>query len=228
MQQRPDLVSPTVKELKQSMAPRRPRCLEPGEPFCASSSPNLGYPTSSNSAISVKNETSMMTAPPRWEVDNRNDEGLTHSAAFLQSRYQHPQVTRHIISPRSATFLSRTDAAMTLTGLGKVDAGPEIPAPPCVPGGPLPTPPYSYNMQSFACASAYPRQESTGQELLLQSPAGPSAMSSNYLEAARTGGNTYPIPTDILSGMTGIDHHNASGQVTSMPDDKSSTGVRFH
>jgi hypothetical protein len=214
-------VGSSVQRLERLLEPRRPRCLEPSEPFCPPSSRHAPCPTPANAVVTVKSrETSIPTATPTWDV-SAHRAALASSMASHQPQHRRPQPPQYTMAPDSGTTLSRTDAAMALTGLGQVDAnrrsrgGPNL-ASASVSGGPLPTGPYNYTMQPFSGSSGYSQQQPNGQQLLLQSSAGPSAMSSNYLQT-QSRENNCSMATDIISEMTGTDPHQVRGQLGCIP-----------
>jgi len=196
-QHRPVSVGSTVHQLEQLLGPKRPRCLEPSKPFIAPSGQNPGCFRPSDGVVFDKSQgTSTTVASPAGDYTTHRD----NPAAFMifqQPQYQPSQEPQHSIQPDAGTTISRTDAALALTGLGQTSADQQSPA--TGSGASLPTPPYTYTMQRFPGPSGYTQQQANGQHLL-----GPSAEPIKYMQAS-PGEQICPMATNIISGITDLD-----------------------
>jgi len=216
-----DYLHPTavggVQTLERLLEPRRPRCLESDEPFCAPSSVD-GCTRPADAAATCKSrETSIAGTSSVWGIPAHPD-GLRSS---IPSQGGQIQPTQYIAAPSSRTTLGRTDAARALKALSssKADSRGRTSsnlASASVTGGSHSRPPYDFNMHLFSSSSDYDQPHPNRQRLSLQSSASTSAVPSDYMQAHPTENNC-SMATDIISGMTGVEPHHVRSQLGCMP-----------
>ncbi|KAH8912363.1 hypothetical protein BR93DRAFT_963547 [Coniochaeta sp. PMI_546] len=214
----PAAVSGNVQSLERLLEPRRPRCLEPSEPFSAPSDVGGCCSKPADASATLKGrETSIASSCAVWEIPAR-PEGLPSSVSRSGVRIQPVQ---YMAAPGSETILSRTDAAMALKGLGSTKADPRSPTTSNMASASLTgvlhsQQPYDYNVHLYSNPSGYDPPHAARQRLSLQVAASSASVPSNYMQA-QPGENNCALDADMISRMSGVDPHHVRGQLGCMP-----------